>query len=90
MLPGMKLTFPQKVNTLGKVKALGGSISMSCSTCAKQTPLDMDMMIGLLGAGHGSLDADLRPYFFCTDCRAAGRDEKNFSFIQHVNARPQD
>jgi hypothetical protein len=46
------------------------------------------MMIGMLGAGHGSLDADLRPYFFCTDCREAGRDEKNFRFILHADAKP--
>ena len=89
MLAGMKLTFPQKVNTLGKVKAVGGSISMVCATCNKQTLLDMEMMIGMLGARHSCLDADLRPYFFCTQCRAAGRDEKNFSFIQHANATPQ-
>ncbi|KQZ26606.1 hypothetical protein ASD50_04200 [Mesorhizobium sp. Root552] len=89
MLAGMKLTFPHKVDTLGKVKALGGSISMICSTCNKQTMLDMEMMIGMLGADHGCLDADLRPYFFCTHCREAGRDEKNFSFIQLANAKPQ-
>lgn len=83
-----KITYPVTVDTLGKVKALGGGLSVNCSACNKHTMLNMDILIEQLGEDHGSMDADLRPYFFCKDRRAAGRNDKNISFILHAGAPP--
>lgn len=84
----MELKYPLTVDTLGKVRALKGSISVNCLTCNKHTMLDMDKLIERLGEDHGCMDADLRPYFHCKDCRAAGRNDKNFSFIHHADTTP--
>lgn len=82
-----KLTYPLTVDTLGKVKALGTRISINCNICHKHTMLDMDKLIERLGEDHGCMDWDLRPRFHCERCRAEGRNDKNFSFIMHADAR---
>lgn len=82
-----KLTYPLTVDTLGKVKALGGGISITCNICHKYSLLDLDKLIEKLGEDHGCMDWDLRPLFHCQRCRAGGRNDKNFSFTHHSDTR---
>lgn len=82
-----KLTYPLTLDTLGKLKAVGTRISINCNICHKHTMLDMDKLIEWLGEDHGCMDWDLRPRFHCERCRAEGRNDKNFSFIQHSDTR---
>ncbi len=69
------LSYPLVVDTLGKMRALGMSLSVSCYTylCHKHTWLDMDGLIARLGEDHPGMHDDLLPHFFCSKCRSAGR-----------------
>lgn len=73
--------YPLIIDTLGKTRDIGYSISIHCNVCNKHTDLDLDRLIDRLGADHGSMDWDLRPHFFCADCRAAERPDRDFNFI---------
>ena len=84
-----KIAYPMTLDTLGKLKAIGTGLSINCNICNKHTMLDMDKLIERLGEDHGCMDWDLRPRFHCERCRAEGRNDKNFVFIQHPDTRSQ-
>lgn len=78
------MKYPFVVDTLGKMKADGSSLSINCHVCNKHTMLDMDRLIGKFGTDHSCMDAELRSHFFCRDCREAGRKDRDFVFITHT------
>lgn len=77
------------VDTLGKLRAIGGRISLRClnQACYKHIVLDLDELIEELGEDHGCMDFDLRALFFCPDCRKAGRNDHNVSLVHHTRQR---
>lgn len=79
-----QITYPFSIDTLGKVKQTEHSLSLNCHVCHVHVMLDMDRLIERFGAGHGSMDADLRRHFYCRKCREAGRKDKDFAFILHA------
>lgn len=85
---GVDLSYPLVVDTLGKMRALGMSLSVSCHTylCHKHTWLDMDDLIARLGEDHPCMHDDLKPHFFCSKCRAAGKPDRNIGFTLHVKS----
>lgn len=85
-----KLTYPLTIDTIGKLKATGGGLSVHCSTCNKHSVLDMDRLIERLGEDHGCMHDDLFPLFFCQRCRDAGRPDKDIGFTLIDNTDPQD
>jgi len=80
-----KSGYPFVVNTLGKTKEIGYSISIHCNVCNKRSVLDLDRLIDRFGADHGSMDWELRPHFFCQDCMAAGRPDRDFGLTMGNN-----
>ena len=83
MIEGNETTYPFSLDTLGKIKQTGDTISLNCNVCHKHTMLDTDRLIERFGPDHGCLDRDLRPHFYCQRCREAGRRERDFNFILH-------
>jgi len=79
-----EITYPFRLNTLGKIKQTDHAISLTCYVCRNHVVLDTDNLIERFGADHGSMDADLRPHFYCGRCREAGRDDRKFGFILHA------
>lgn len=77
--------YPLVIDTLCKLKRIGYRLSIDCHNCLKHTVLDTDKLIERFGEDHGCMDRDLRRYFFCADCRAAGRNDKNYVLITHPN-----
>lgn len=84
-----EMTFPFVVDTLGKMRLDGSRLSVNCSTCNKHTMLDMDALIDRLGEDHGCMHWDLVRHFYCRDCRAAGRPDRNITFLHHADTGPQ-
>ncbi|MEO9614307.1 MAG: hypothetical protein ABJG86_11265 [Nitratireductor sp.] len=79
------ITYPLRIDTLGKARACGYSIWIHCDTfgCWRHRRIDLGALADRLGPGHGCLAVDLAPRFHCSDCRAAGRADRNLSFTLH-------
>ena len=84
----MEITYPLVVDTLGKMRMMGSRLSVNCATCNKHTMLDMDDLIERLGEDHGCMATDLKPLFYCVDCRREGRPDRNITFIDHGKPAP--
>ena len=84
-----EITYPFVIDTLGKMRATGDGLSIHCNTylCHKHTVLDLDALIARLGEDHGCMHDDLVGLFFCADCRAAGRPDRNIGFTYHASRR---
>ena len=80
----MEITYPFVLDTLGKLKQTGHEISLNCNVCNNHVMLNTDKLIERFGADHGSMDADLRRYFYCRKCREGGRRDRDFTFILHA------
>ncbi|MEO9612650.1 MAG: hypothetical protein ABJG86_09645 [Nitratireductor sp.] len=76
------ITYPLRIDTLSKANECGYSISVHCNTegCWRHHKIDLAALADRLGRNHGSMAADLAPYFHCSRCRAAGRPDRNISF----------
>lgn len=81
-----EMAFPFVVDTLGKMRQTGARLSVNCNNhgCHKHTMLDMDALIERLGEDHGCMHWDLVRHFHCQDCRAAGRPDRNITFLHHA------
>lgn len=88
------LSYPLSIDTLGKVHALGMRLSVYCHNylCHRHTWLDMEDMIARFGEDHSSMHDDLKPHFFCSQCRALGKPDRNIAFTLHIKtpAPPTD
>ncbi|MBZ9705407.1 hypothetical protein LB543_01515 [Mesorhizobium sp. ESP7-2] len=78
-----EITYPLKIDTIGKLLALGGEMSVHCRTtgCDHGSRLNLVALGRRIGFDHSSKAQDLAPYFYCPKCRAAGRDDKRIGFI---------
>ncbi|MDR7032445.1 hypothetical protein [Mesorhizobium sp. BE184] len=77
--------YPFSVDTLGKMKEMGSTLSINCHVCNKHSMLDMDKLIERFGADHSCMAPALRPHFYCRDCQSAGRKDRDFTFIHHTS-----
>ena len=84
-----EITYLFVVDTLGKMRALGDGLWIHCNTylCYKHTAVDLDALIARLGEDHGCMHDDLVGLFYCSDCRAAGRPDRNVGFTYHSGRR---
>lgn len=84
------ITFPYAVDTLGKKLALGAGMSVHCNTylCLHWADINLVALARRIGMDHSSMADDLRPHFYCSKCRAAGRPDRNIGFIGHVLTLP--
>jgi hypothetical protein len=82
---------PLAVDTLGAMKRHHCGLSVHCKTydCRRRRDIDLDALIVRLGEDHGCMHWDLIKVFYCPACRAAGRPDRNISFIQHSDTRSQ-
>lgn len=85
-----ELTYPLKVDTIGKALALGNEISVSCGTyqCGHRARINLVQLAKRVGMDHGCGHDDLLPLFHCSKCRAAGRPDKNLRFTHHALTDP--
>jgi hypothetical protein len=81
-----EITYPLSVDTIGKMLATGAEMSATCLTtgCNQSSRVNLVALGHRLGFDHSSMAKDLQPYFRCSKCRAAGRDDKRVGFIQHT------
>jgi hypothetical protein len=82
------ITYPFVVGTIGDMIAAGEELSVHCQECNSTKRVNLVALSRRLGIGHTCLDPDLRPYFYCSECRAAGRRDRNFNFLHHACAVP--
>jgi len=81
---------PSQVQTLGEHIALGVDIRARCSStgCNHNVALNLVVMARYLGVHHRARPEDLRPYFYCPDCRSAGLADENISFLYYACTAP--
>ncbi|MBX3597137.1 MAG: hypothetical protein KF874_06140 [Rhizobiaceae bacterium] len=51
--------------------------------------LNLVVIARYLGPNHGALAADLKPYFYCPACRAAGFADGQIAFFHHASTAPR-
>lgn len=81
-----EITYPLSIDTIGKVLAMGGEMSIHCLTtgCNHRSRLNLVALGHRVGFDHSCLAQDLARYFYCPECRQAGRPDKRIGFIYHT------
>jgi hypothetical protein len=90
IFPLPEIVYPLAVDTIGKHLALGYEITAFCVAhgCHHKARVNLVALARRLGPEHGCGAADLRPHFFCARCRAAGRPDRNVTFIRSPPTDP--
>ncbi|UPT53415.1 hypothetical protein [Synechococcus phage Ssp-JY39] len=90
VFPLPEIVYPLDEATIGTMLARGSELNIYCFTndCGHKARVNLVVLARKLGPDHSTLDPDLRPYFHCSKCRAAGRPDRKFGFIQHVLTVP--
>ncbi len=90
VFPLPEIVYPTDESTIGLMLARGSELSVHCNTngCNHRGRVNLVALARKLGLDHPALDPDIRPYFYCPKCRAAGRPDRKFGFIQHVLTEP--
>lgn len=78
-----EITYPLVVDTIGKMIALGEDLSVYCNNhgCHRGQRVNLAMLAHRVGMAFPSDARALKPMFFCSLCRDAGRPDRNISFI---------
>jgi len=78
-----ELDYPLVIDTIGKTLAMGGELHVFCRSdgCTRNARVNLVTVAKRFGMDHGCMERDLKPLFFCQDCRDAGRQDRNMSFI---------
>ncbi|TGP28182.1 hypothetical protein EN802_13485 [bacterium M00.F.Ca.ET.159.01.1.1] len=81
-----EITYPLAVDSIGKVLALGGEISVHCHNhgCGHHGRLNLVLLTRKVGMDYSCLEPALKQQTHCPRCREAGRDPKNIGFIHHA------
>lgn len=82
------ISYPFSVGTIGELIAAGEELSVHCRECNRTTRVNLVSLSRRLGIDHSCLEPDLRPHFYCAECRAAGWPDRRFDFIHHACAVP--
>lgn len=85
-----EITYPLSIDSIGKLLALGHEVTIHCHEygCGHRARINMVKLARKLGMDHPILDKDLKPHFFCSCCRDAGRVSTNFGFVHHALTLP--
>ncbi|MGX5827161.1 hypothetical protein [Mesorhizobium sp. 43Arga] len=76
--------YPLSDGTLGSKLAMGTGLSVDCLTCRRKAVLDAAELVKLFGPEQRCLHWDLLKIIICSECRAAGRDDRNLQFANHA------
>jgi len=81
--PLPQITYPLKLDTIGKLIATGHEVTAYCNAygCRHSGRLNLVMLGRKLGMDHGSLARDLLPHIHCPKCREAGRNDRDLQLI---------
>lgn len=78
--------YPLVIDTLAKHRADRAKLYVHCFAhgCpnSRSREIDLDALIERLGPDHSCLHDDLVAHFYCSHCRAAGKDDRNIGFIR--------
>jgi hypothetical protein len=82
VFPLPPLTYPQCIDTLGETIAEGHELHVLCHTygCNREARVNLIALARRLGPKHSCMAQDIKPYFHCSRCRAAGEPDRNISF----------
>lgn len=83
-----EITYPLSIDTIGKVMATAGEISMHCRTCRRHVRLNLVKIAKKHGMDYGCLDPNLRKVVVCGVCVEAGRDGRAIDFTLDPIAGP--
>lgn len=69
---------------------MGVDIRSRCTStgCNHNVALNLVVVARYLGRDHSAQAADLKPYFYCPDCRAAGLADENIAFSYYACTAP--
>ncbi|TGT70979.1 hypothetical protein EN802_22030 [bacterium M00.F.Ca.ET.159.01.1.1] len=76
--------YPFTEDTLGKKLVAGSGLSVYCLTCKRTALLDVAELVKRLGPGYGCMHWDLVKVIYCSECRGAGRDDRNLQFTNYA------
>ena len=76
--------YPFVEDTLGKKLEAGGGLSVWCGTCKRSATLNVAELVKRFGPDYGCLHYDLIEVIFCSECRGAGREDRNLQFTNHA------
>jgi hypothetical protein len=90
VFPLPEIVYPLDEATIGTMLARGSELTIYCFTngCCHNARVNLVAPARKIGPDHVTLDPDLRPYFHCSKCRAAGRPDRKFGFIQNPSTDP--
>jgi hypothetical protein len=84
------ITYPLRLDTVGMLLATGAEITVHCCNqdCRQEARINLVRIARRHGMGAGILRPDLLRLCYCASCRAAGRPDRNISFIHHALTVP--
>jgi hypothetical protein len=65
-----EITYPLRIDTIGKHIALGYEMHGSCEKCRHNGRLNLVRLAYKLGLDHGCLAPEIRPHVVCRECGA--------------------
>ncbi|MGE3305034.1 MAG: hypothetical protein AB7I52_03605 [Rhizobiaceae bacterium] len=87
-----ELTYPLKIDTIGKSLAFGEERSAHCRTyeCGgnRTRRLNLVAIARRYGMDYPSGHDSLIRIVYCSECRAAGRPDRNIGFVRHQPTYP--
>jgi len=77
-----EITYPLRLDTIGKLIAVGHELIAFCETegCEHKGRVNLVALANKFGMDHSSRRADIVPHLYCPRCRAVGRPDKNLTF----------
>jgi hypothetical protein len=78
----MKCPFTE--DTLGQKLETRTGLSVHCLTCKRSAMLDVAELVRRLGPDHSCMPYALVKVFYCRECRAAGREDRDLQFTNHA------
>lgn len=72
--------YPSVEETLGKKLAAGTGLSVYCLTCKRRPSWTVAEMVKRFGPDQPCLHRDLLKIIYCSECRSAGRDDRNLQY----------
>ena len=76
--------YPFSEATLGGKLAAGTGLSVDCLTGKRRAVLNVADLVKPFGPDQPCLHWDLLKIINCSECRAAGRDDRNLQFTNHA------
>ncbi|TGQ95442.1 hypothetical protein EN851_07955 [Mesorhizobium sp. M8A.F.Ca.ET.208.01.1.1] len=85
-----EITYPLSIDTIGKMLALGHEAEIHClnTSCGHASRLNLVALGHRVGFDHSCLVQDIARYFYCPQCRAAGRPDKRIGMISRALTAP--